>query len=174
MDKFSIAWSGFNESAGNSFRSLHAEDVFTDITLVCDDDKEIKAHKVVLVSSSKLFRKILTRNPQSHPLVYLRGATYSLLQNIIEFMYLGSVEVPQQDFQSFLDFAKDLQILGLTDFEKENTDTKLQEKVEGKNNTTEKEEVDTLQDQEEDEKADIEIATIELMIPKKKTDISSE
>ena len=41
------------------------EKLFTDVTLVGDDGIHLKAHKVILSSSSKVFREMLINSP--HP-----------------------------------------------------------------------------------------------------------
>ena len=118
MENFTIGWSGFEGNAGNSFRSVYEEDVFKDVTLACDDDQQVRAHKFILMASSSFFRKILLRHPNNvNQIIFLRGTSYSLLKNVVDFLYVGSVQVPQTDFQKFLYLAKDLKISGLMDFQ---------------------------------------------------------
>ena len=63
---------------------------------------------------SPLLRSILSRHPHHHPLLYLRGVRLADLQLILTFCYQGEVNVPQEDLNSFLSTAEDLQIKGLT------------------------------------------------------------
>ena len=119
MEKFNIDWNGFDTSAGNSFRSLLGDSLFADVTLACDDGKQITAHKLVLVTSSKFFRNIILQNPHNHPLIYMRGVKHSVLQSVMDFIYLGKAEVDQGHLQTFMDLAKDLEIMGLTEFKDE-------------------------------------------------------
>ena len=46
---------------------------FSDVTLVCDDAQQLKAHKVVLAHNSTFFRNILVTNPHPYPLLYMKG-----------------------------------------------------------------------------------------------------
>ena len=64
-DEVNINWNQLEVSAANSFKNLWNNNNFTDVTLATEDDKQIKAHKVILSSFSNLFTKILFRNP--HP-----------------------------------------------------------------------------------------------------------
>jgi len=105
----------FSCSASNTFKSLLSDKDFTDVTLACDDNKQISAHKVILSSGSKLFHNILLRNPHQHPLIYLTGVKYAEIQSIINFLYLGQTEVEQSHLEQFLLSAKKLQINGLND-----------------------------------------------------------
>ena len=47
-----ISSNSFATNAGNSFKELFDDLELTDVTLVCSDDQQIKAHKVILGSSS--------------------------------------------------------------------------------------------------------------------------
>ena len=53
-------------------------------------------------------------NSQLNPAIYLRGVRHEDIKNILEFMYLGVVNVCQEDLDSFLSVAQDLCIKGLT------------------------------------------------------------
>ena len=72
------------------------------------------APQCVVSACSPLLRSILSRHPHHHPLLYLRGVRLADLQLILTFCYQGEVNVPQQDLNSFLSAAEDLQIKGLT------------------------------------------------------------
>jgi len=86
---------------------------FLDVTLVCDDDDQVEAHKLVLSAASPFFRKILQRNPHSHPLLYLRGASKKDIQALVIFIYSGETQVMQDELESFMSLANNLQIQGL-------------------------------------------------------------
>jgi len=112
-EKYCLTSKDFSCSASNTFKNLLSDKDFTDVTLACDDNKQISAHKVILSSCSKLFQSILLKNPHQHPLIYLTGVKYAELQSIINFMYVGQTEVEQADLEQFLMSARKLQINGL-------------------------------------------------------------
>jgi broad-like protein len=114
MSAFQLAWKEFNSCTSSTFQDLYSDTEFTDVTLATDDDKQIKAHKVILSSCSSFFRRILLNNPHQHPLLYLKGINSAHLKSIIQFIYLGQAEVNQDDIQKFMESAKDLEIKGLT------------------------------------------------------------
>jgi hypothetical protein len=120
-ERMNILHKEFGEFTGSTFNILYSDQEFTDVTLVCDEDKQVKAHKVILSSSSKLFRRILLRNPHQHPLIYLKGVDYENLQLILQFMYLGQLEVEQDYLPIFIEAAKELEVNGLTDSIQANT-----------------------------------------------------
>ena len=56
--KFNIQSSQFDSFAGIFFKELYGEEELSDVTLVCGDSQQIKAHKVILGSSSPVFKHI--------------------------------------------------------------------------------------------------------------------
>ena len=83
------------------------------MTLVSDDGKQVEAHKVILASSSPFFANLLKRNKHPHPLIYMRGVKYANLLAILEFLYHGEANLFQDDLDSFLAIAEELQLKGL-------------------------------------------------------------
>merc|ERR1712142_539821 len=132
MEKFSLKWNEHQICASNTFKKLYDDTHFLDVTLILDDEKEIKAHKNILSSVSPFFKKILTRNPHPNPLLYLKSIQSEILKSILSFVYVGSVEIAECDVAEFFNTAKDLQIDiltgdqdGLTEaFNKDNVDIK--------------------------------------------------
>jgi len=97
-----------------AFRELRQDKDFFDVTLSCDEEQQLQAHKVILSACSPFFRNILRRNPHQHPLLYLKGVKYTDLQSVLNFMYHGEVNVAQEELNSFLAVAEDLRVKGLT------------------------------------------------------------
>ena len=88
----------------------------TDITLACDDDSSIKAHKFILCASSPFFRNIIrnSRHQSSpHVYVYLKGVHMDDLQAVVTFMYTGETKVKANDIKRFLTTAHELKVAGL-------------------------------------------------------------
>ena len=54
------------------------------------------------------------RNPHQHPLLYLKGVKHSELLAVLNFMYMGEVNVAQEELNSFLSVAEELKVKGLT------------------------------------------------------------
>ena len=83
------------------------------VTLACEDGQEVEAHKVVLIASSPFFLNILKRNKHPHPLIYMRGVKSENLTAIVDFFYHGEANVFQENLDSFLVLAEELQLKGL-------------------------------------------------------------
>ena len=110
-----LQWKDFKENVTRTFGSLKEEHDFVDVTLACEDGKQFEAHKVILAASSPFFHNILRRNKHSHPLIYMRGIKSDDLFAIIDFLYSGEVNVHQENLDSFLSTAEELQLEGLTE-----------------------------------------------------------
>ena len=47
-DKLCLQWNDFKDNIIDSFRNLRKENDYADVTLVCEDGKQMDSHKVVL------------------------------------------------------------------------------------------------------------------------------
>lgn len=115
-DKFCLRWNDFETNISGSFKDLRSQEEFFDVSLMCDKSElRVSAHKVILSACSPFFRSALLHEvPHPHPVIYLRGIKPTDLKHILDFMYHGEVNVAQEDLNSFLAAAEDLQIKGLT------------------------------------------------------------
>jgi len=88
-----------------------------DVTLVCDDQQQISAQKVVLSSCSEYFKNI------AHPLICLADINYDDLTNVIDYIYQGEIQIYQECLDRFLLIAQRLKLDGLlTNKSKEDPD----------------------------------------------------
>ena len=94
-------------------REMMTSDDFTDVTLVTDDKKTIKAHRNILSACSPVFKNILQMEiNNSHPVIYLRGIQYSEIESLLQFIYLGEEKFNEERMNEFLSVSKSLEILG--------------------------------------------------------------
>ena len=113
-EKFNLSWNDFEREISCAIRDLRNSEDFFDVTLACEDEQQIHAHKIIISACSPFFHKILQQNPHQHPLLYLKGMKYSDIQSVLHFMYHGEVSVGQEELESFLAVAEDLKIKGLS------------------------------------------------------------
>ena len=112
-EKLCLQWNNFNENIIGAFGNLRQDNDFTDVTLASEDGDQIEVHKVILASFSPFFQNILKRNKHPHPLIYMRGLKSVDLLAIIDFLYCGEANVFQENLDSFLSIAEELQMKGL-------------------------------------------------------------
>ena len=111
-DKFCLRWNDFEVNISNAFHELKEEKDFTDVTLACEDN-QVEAHKVILAASSHFFKRILKKNPHSHPMIYLKGIKASDVEAVLTFIYQGEVNLEEANLNTFLEVAEELEVKGL-------------------------------------------------------------
>ena len=112
----------FESDMKTSWKNFQMEKDFCDVTLACAAT-QIEVHKVVLSSSSSIFKDILKHNSHQNPLIYIRGVKYVDFINLVNFMYQGEVNIAKEDLNSFLIVADDLKIRGINQNHKEMENT---------------------------------------------------
>ena len=112
-EKFCLKWNDFESNICSAFRDLKNEKDFFDVTIACEEE-QVSAHKVILSACSPFFKNLLRRNQHQHPLLYLKGISFSGIQSVLNFMYYGEVNIAQEDLNTFLAVAEELQVKGLT------------------------------------------------------------
>ena len=101
------------QSYFSELQSERTEDLL-DVTLVSEERTILKAHRFVLAAGSRFFREILKLSPlNSSPVLYIRGASESVLRNILLFLYQGEVNIEEEQLAQFVKISSELQIIGM-------------------------------------------------------------
>ena len=108
-EKVYLNWATFGDHANDLFYDLYSTQKFADVTLICDDNTTLKAHKFVLITMSTVFRTIIS-NDSNLSSVYLRGVNSKEMDAILQFIYLGEVSLDRSELKDVLDVADDLEI----------------------------------------------------------------
>ena len=74
-EKLCLQWNEFQNIVTSAFEDLKSDGDLTDVTLACEDGKQIEAHKVVLAATSPFFLDLLKRNKHPNPLILQGGPT---------------------------------------------------------------------------------------------------
>jgi hypothetical protein len=119
-----LRWNDHGTNAPDTFKQLWGDQDFADVTLATADDRQIKAHKVIISSCSPFFRNILVKNPHTNPLIYLKGVSFEHLESALKFIYLGQCDVRDDDISAFLATGADLGITGLMEESEEDTEAR--------------------------------------------------
>ena len=115
QDSVNLSWIDFQTNLSAFVSALHNDEAFSDVTLVTEDNYQVKSNKLVLCASSLFFRKILTDNPHQQPLIYLKGIAAKDLESIMAFIFNGEVRIKQDCVSSFMSASEDLQIKGFSE-----------------------------------------------------------
>ena len=128
-EKFCLKWNDFESNVSKSFGLLRNEEYLHDVTLVCDDNSQVSAHKLVLSACSEYFRTIFRNNSHPSPLICLEGISSPELRDILDYMYNGEANIFQEKLDNFLAVAQRFQILGLIRNDVENHEEAKNEEV---------------------------------------------
>ena len=112
--KIHMKWNDFQEKVNFTFKELRANMGFADVTLVCEDGQQFKAHKAIISTLCPFFSDILRNDFQAHPFIYMMGVRSAELSAIIDFLYKGESTVGQEILNDFLDLAKRMRVIGLS------------------------------------------------------------
>ena len=112
-ETFCLRWNEFPNNINESFSHLRGGTEFSDVTLAVEGGEQIKAHRIILSACSPFFKNLFKGGSHPHPFVYMKGISFGNLSSIIDFAYLGEVNVEQRELDTFLEAARELKIKGL-------------------------------------------------------------
>ncbi|XP_075151943.1 uncharacterized protein LOC142225972 isoform X1 [Haematobia irritans] len=133
-DEFKLCWKNFQDNIASGFQSLYDRGDLVDVTLACDG-KLLQAHKIVLAICSPYFQEIFITNPCKHPIIILKDVSYTIMCELLEFMYQGVVNVKHTELQAFMKIGQLLQIKGLATNSSSSTTSSMSEKSTANQNT---------------------------------------
>ena len=81
-----LSWDEFNQKCPKAFQELWLDTDLSDVTLATEDGGQLSAHKVILAASSPLFKRLLQKNQNGQPLLYLMGVQLSQLQQLLSYI----------------------------------------------------------------------------------------
>ena len=109
-----LFWKMFQPNFSSILTEFYIDSTFTDVSLVCDDQDPIRAHKAVLSACSPILKNLLLENPDSHTLL-LTGVRGQELQTVLQFMYIGDTNIDRGIINKVLSLAKELGIKQFVD-----------------------------------------------------------
>ena len=112
-EKFSLRWNDFHSNVSKSFGLFRNQEYLHDVTLVSDDQKQIPAHKLVLSASSEYFNNIFKKSKISNPFLCLEGVSSTDLENLLDYIYNGEVQLYQENLDRFLVVAQRFKLEGM-------------------------------------------------------------
>ena len=116
-EKLNIASHRYYDHLKKMLHEMMASSHFSDVTLVCEGRKKIRAHRSILCASSPVFRDLLEMEHTSnqHPIIYLRGVQFSEMEAILQFIYQGETVFHKKKINELLSVARNLEIKDLTE-----------------------------------------------------------
>ena len=117
QEKYSLTWGSYSDHLKSMMKELMMNEDFSDVTLVTEDKKHLKANINILSACSPVFKDTLKKEKNSIQIMYLRGIQFSEMESILQFIYLGEVTFYEERISEFLAVAKSLEIKELCNAE---------------------------------------------------------
>ena len=114
MEMHSFVDEKFIETVGMTLANLFKNVEHSDVTILCDDGKQVKAHTFILSASSPFFRNIFSIDCEPSGMIYWQGVASDDLQTIPKFIYLGQTEVHRNALEVLFGACTYLEMTGLT------------------------------------------------------------
>ena len=112
-DRICLKWNDFQYNTDSYLKELRIGTNFSDVTLVCEGNQQIKAHRIILSACSPFFSTLLNTNTHPHPMIYMREVMSKHIKAIIDFIYHGEANIYEDDLNNFLALADEFQLKGL-------------------------------------------------------------
>nr|XP_027237883.1 zinc finger protein 628-like [Penaeus vannamei]XP_027237884.1 zinc finger protein 628-like [Penaeus vannamei]XP_027237885.1 zinc finger protein 628-like [Penaeus vannamei]XP_027237886.1 zinc finger protein 628-like [Penaeus vannamei]XP_027237887.1 zinc finger protein 628-like [Penaeus vannamei]XP_027237888.1 zinc finger protein 628-like [Penaeus vannamei] len=108
----SLKWNNHKSTFFQVLSILREKHTYTDVTLACDG-RLYPAHKFVLSTCSEYFSDIFTSTSGNNIVIVLKDVRRQDLEYLLDYMYLGQVDVAQSELSSLIKTAECLRIKGL-------------------------------------------------------------
>merc|ERR1712223_262263 len=114
--EFCLKWNNHRTTIISVMDTLLEEESLVDVTLSADG-QFLRAHRVILSACSPYFRQLFKSSflNDKHPIIIMKDVDFDNLKSLVEYMYKGEANVPQQMLPSFIQTAESLQIRGLAE-----------------------------------------------------------
>ncbi|XP_076059122.1 uncharacterized protein LOC143035883 isoform X6 [Oratosquilla oratoria] len=108
----SLKWNNHKSTFFHILGELRGKQTYTDATLACEG-KFFPVHKLVMSTCSDYFGEIFEKTPCKNPVVVLKDIQKADLDALLDYMYIGEVDVRQSDLAGLIKAAECLRIKGL-------------------------------------------------------------
>ena len=156
-EEYNFTWHSYPDYLREVMREMMTSEDFTDVTLVTDDKKTIKAHRNILSACSPVFKNILQMEiTNSHPVIYLKGIQSSEMESILQFIYLGEANFYEERMNDFLSVSKNLEIRELSKYvERDQADLSVVHDITDLSNQNQKDSVSDDHDHSTEEQEEV-------------------
>ncbi|GLG94057.1 Longitudinals lacking protein-like [Gryllus bimaculatus] len=108
----SVSWNDHANELATVWKTLLENNSFVDCTIAAEG-QSVKAHRLILSACSPYFRKLFSEEVEKYPIIILKDTLFDTLKTVIDFVYYGKAEIPENQLEAFLELAVSLQIKGL-------------------------------------------------------------
>ena len=102
---------------GIELKSLRSDEVFTDFTIISEDER-LPCHKVLLAANSSMLKAMIKSNMVEAKTnqLHLNSISPPVIRVLLDYMYTGEIAVSEDIFMDLIEAANYLQLLELKQF----------------------------------------------------------
>jgi len=108
----SLKWNNHRSSFLHVLSTVRKKNKYADATVACDGNF-YKVHKLVLSTCSEYFEQMFEQTDCKHPVIVLKDIRYFDFESLLSYMYIGEVNVEQENLPNLIKAAECLKIKGL-------------------------------------------------------------
>ncbi|XP_042227453.1 longitudinals lacking protein, isoforms H/M/V-like isoform X5 [Homarus americanus] len=108
----SLKWNNHRSTFFHVLSTIRSKESYCDVTIACDG-KFYPVHKLVLSTCSDYFEQMFERTNCKHPIIVLKDIRHEELEALLNYMYVGEVNVLQNELAGLIKAAECLMIKGL-------------------------------------------------------------
>ncbi|XP_050686874.1 longitudinals lacking protein, isoforms H/M/V-like isoform X13 [Eriocheir sinensis] len=108
----SLKWNNHRSTFFHILATIRSKESYCDVTIACDG-KFYPVHKLVLSTCSDYFEQMFERTNCKHPIIVLKDIRSQELEALLNYMYVGEVNVLQNELAGLIKAAECLMIKGL-------------------------------------------------------------
>ena len=110
QQKYFLNWHSYSNHLRSTLHSMLETGDFSDVTLVCEDRKQFRAHRNILAASSPIFRDLVQIQKGNQAVFFLKGVQGSDLESVLQFLYFGEATLYENRINAFLNVSNILEI----------------------------------------------------------------
>ncbi|KAH1027854.1 protein bric-a-brac 2 [Dendroctonus ponderosae] len=113
-EQYNLKWNLHVPNFIHTFNEHFDNEALVDVSLFCEG-RLIRAHKLILSACSEYFQKLFQVHKEvPHPVIFLNTGRFTVLRQIVHFMYHGEVRVADKDLPDVLALGESLRVKGLS------------------------------------------------------------
>merc|ERR1712039_275962 len=120
--KLRLQWRDHGNELSRLSRDVFCREDLSDVTLTCRGGTPFSAHKMILAAASTYFRNFFMEvrgKINQHQVIFMKDIDPGEMEYLLQFIYLGEVDIPSLDLERLIAISKDLGIIGLDSVKKE-------------------------------------------------------
>ena len=113
-DQLCLKWNNHLSTFNRVLKKIHLEPNYSDCTILCQGNF-YPAHQLVLSTCSEYFEQIFTQCFQlnKHPFIIVKDVEPLLMEFLLNFMYKGEINVPEDTIPELIKAAEVFKIKGI-------------------------------------------------------------